>query len=60
MHIIMTGEESDGYLVLIRFMLKRKKSLPSRKSKRTWVWEIFKKRAAYGRYNSKHMNANRL
>ena len=56
----MTGEESDGYLVLIRFMLKRKKSLPSRKSKRTWVWEIFKKRAAYGRYNNKYMNANRL
>ena len=28
----MTDEELDGYLVLILFMLKKKKSLPSKKS----------------------------
>ena len=48
----ITDKELDGYLVLIRFMLKKKKSLPSKKSKRFWVREIFKKRAAYGLYNN--------
>ena len=43
----MTDEELDGYLVLILFMLKKKKSLPSKKSERFCVREIFKKRAAY-------------
>ena len=41
----MMSKELDGYLVLIFFMLKNKKSLPSKKSKRFWVREIFKKRA---------------
>ena len=44
----MTDEELDGYLVLILFMLKKKKSLPSKKSERFCLREIFKKRAAYG------------
>ena len=52
MDFIMTDEELDGYLVLIRFMLKKKKSLPSKKSKRFWVREIFKERAAYELYNN--------
>ena len=43
----MTDKELDRYLVLIFFMLKKKKSLPSKKSKRFWVREILKKRAAY-------------
>ena len=30
----MTDDELNGYLVLILFMLKKKKSLPSEKSKR--------------------------
>ena len=29
----MTDEELDGYLVLILFMLKKKKSLPSKNQK---------------------------
>ena len=33
MDFIMTDEELDGYLVLIRFMLKKKKSLPSKNLK---------------------------
>ena len=33
-------------------MLKKKKSLPSKKSKRIWAREIFKKRAAYSLYNN--------
>ena len=48
----MTNDELDGYLVLIFFMLKKKKSLPLKKSKRFWVREIFKKRTAYGLYNN--------
>ena len=48
MDSIMTDKELDGYLVLIRFMVKKKKSLPSKKSETFWVREIFKKRAAYG------------
>ena len=48
----MMSEELDGYLVLIFFMLKNKKTLPSKKSKRFWVREIFKKRAVYGLYNN--------
>ena len=31
MDSIMTDKELDGYLVLIHFMLKKKKSLPSKK-----------------------------
>ena len=31
MDSILTDKEFDGYLVLIRFMLKKKKSLPSEK-----------------------------
>ena len=52
MDSIMTDKELDGYLVLIRFMLKKKKSLPSKKSGRFWIREIFKRRAAYGLYNN--------
>ena len=48
----MMDEELDGYFVLILFMLKMKNSLSSKKCKRFWVREIFKKRAAYGIYNS--------
>ena len=48
----MTDEELDGYLVLIFFMLKKKKSMPSKKPKRFWVREICQKRAAYGLYNN--------
>ena len=48
----MTDEKLDCYLVLILFMLKKKKSLPLKKSKRFWVQEIFKKRAEYGFYNN--------
>ena len=48
----MTDEELDGYLVLILLMLKKKKSLPSKKPKRFWVREVFKTRAAYGLYNN--------
>ena len=44
----MTDKELDGYLVLIRFMLKKKKSFPSKKSERFWVREIFKKKAVSG------------
>ena len=44
----MTDKKLDGYLVLIRFMVKKKKSLPSKKSEKFWVREIFKKRATYG------------
>ena len=48
----MTDREIDDYLVLILFMLKKKKSLPSKKPKRFWVREIFRKRAVYGLYNN--------
>ena len=48
----LTDKELDGYSVLILLMLKKEKSLPSKKSKKFWVREIFKKRAAYGRYNN--------
>ena len=44
----MTDEELDTYLLFILFMFKKKKSLPSKKPKRFWVREIFKKGAAYG------------
>ena len=37
----MTDKELDGYLVLIPFMLKKKKSLPSKKPKRFCVREIY-------------------
>ena len=43
----MTDKELDGYLILIRFMLKKKKPLPSEISERFWVREIFKNRATY-------------
>ena len=46
----MTDEELDGYLVLVLFMLKKKKSLPSKKP--FWLREIFEKKAAYGLYNN--------
>ena len=48
----MMDEELDVYFVLILFMLKMKNSLSSKKCKRFWIREIFKKRAAYGIYNS--------
>ena len=48
----VTDKELDGYLVFILFMLKKKKFFPSKKSKRFWVREIFKKRATYGLYNN--------
>ena len=51
---LMTDEELDGYSVLILFIVKRKNSLPSKKSKGIWVSEIFKKRATYGLYNLVH------
>ena len=35
---VMTDEELNGYLVLIHFMLKKKKSLPSKKP-----WKILVK-----------------
>ena len=43
----MTNEELDSYLVLIIFVLKKKKSLPSKNLKRFRVKKIFKKGAAY-------------
>ena len=48
----MTDEELDDYLILILFILKKKKSLPSEKCKWFWVGEIFQKRAVYGRYDT--------
>ena len=48
----MIDEELDGYLVLILFMLKKKKSLLSKISKRFWVREMFKNKAANGFYNN--------
>ena len=48
----MTDEELHGYLVLILFMLKKEKSLPSKKSKRFWVRKIPKTRAVYELYNN--------
>ena len=48
----MTDVELDGYLVLVLFILKKKKSLPSRNFKRFWLKEIFKKRAADGLCNN--------
>ena len=48
----MTDEELDGYLVLLTFMLKKEKSLPSKILKRFWLRKIFKKRAADGLQNN--------
>ena len=48
----MADEEFDGYLVFILLMLKRQKSLPSKKTKRFRVREKFKKRAAHELYNN--------
>ena len=48
----MTDKELDSDLVLILFILKKKKSLPSKKSKRFWVRGIFKKGVAYGFNNN--------
>ena len=48
----MTNEELDSYLVLIIFVLKKKKSLPSKNLKRFRVKKIFKKGAAYWLYNN--------
>ena len=48
----MTDDELDGYLVLILFMLKKKKSWTSKKSENFWVREIFKKRPVYGLSNN--------
>ena len=42
----MADEEFDGYLVFILLMLKRQKSLPSKKTRRFRVREKFKKRSA--------------
>ena len=42
----MKDEELDGYLVLMLFILKKKKPLPSKNLKRFWLREIFKKGAA--------------
>ena len=47
----MTDEELDGYLVLILFYVQKEKSLPSKKSTRFCVREIFK-RAVFGLYNN--------
>ena len=46
----MTDEELDRYVVWIK--TKKEKFLPSKKSKRFWAREVFKKRAAYGLYNN--------
>ena len=48
----MTYEKLDGYLVLITFMLKKKKFYPSKKYQRFWVRKIFKKRKAQSIYNN--------
>ena len=48
----MTDKELDGYLVLILFVLKKEKSLPSKKSRRYWVREIFKKKAVCRLHNN--------
>ena len=48
----MMDKKLNGYLVLVLIILKKEKSLPSKKSKRFWVRKIFKKRAAYGLYNN--------
>ena len=40
-----TDEELDGYLVLILFMLKKKKTLALKKTPRFWIQEIFIKTA---------------
>ena len=48
----MTDEELDSYLVLILFELKKEKSLPSKKSTRYWVREMFEKKAVYGLHNN--------
>ena len=48
----MTDDELDGYLVLILFMLKKKKSWTSKKSENFWVREIFRKRSVYGLSNN--------
>ena len=48
----MTDEELDGYLVLIHFVLKKEKSLPSKNSARYWIREIFEKKAVYGIHNN--------
>ena len=43
----MTDKELDSYLILIRFMLKKKKPLPSEIFERFWVREISKNRADF-------------
>ena len=49
----MTDEELDGYLVLILFMLKKKKILALKKNlKKFWLREIFKKRTVDGLYKN--------
>ena len=48
----MKDEDLDGYLVLILFMLKKKKSLSSKKPSKILIKGIFKKRAAEGLYNN--------
>ena len=48
----MTDDELDGYLVLILFMLKKKKSWTSKKSENFWVREIFRKRSVHGLSNN--------
>ena len=48
----MTNEELDGYLVLILFMLKKEKSLPSRKPSKILVKGNIRKRVAEGLYNN--------
>ena len=48
----ITDDELDGYVVLIFFCVRKEKVLALKKSKRFWVREIFKKRAAYGLYNN--------
>ena len=49
----MTDEELDRWLFSFdTFYIKKEKSLPSKKSKRFWVREIFKKTAMYWLYNN--------
>ena len=48
----ITDDELDGYVVLIFFVSEKKKVLALKKSKRFWVREIFKKRAAYELYSN--------
>ena len=48
----MTYEKLDGYLVLITFMLKKKKFYPLKNIKDFGLRKIFKKRKAQGIYNN--------